>query len=81
MQRRNREVRLLKELRSDEALQKEETGVAGARREPHPVWLKASRPDNFPVSISLETSHAVITFVVIMGAAILLLVVARVFLN
>ncbi len=81
MEKRNRETRLLRELRSAESLKKEGTGIPGVRREPYPVSPEASRPDNPLAPISLGTSYAVITFVAIIGAAILLLVMARVFLN
>ena len=81
MERMRKRARLLNEMRTGEDLWKERTYIPKVRRQPNPESLKALRSEDQPVPISLGTRRWIITFVVIMGAALLLLLVARVFLD
>jgi hypothetical protein len=81
MERMRRRLTLLSQTRSGEDSWKQLGRPPKFRREPHQEPPEAFHPANQPAPISLETRRAIITFVVIMGAAILLLVIGRLFLN
>jgi|WetSurMetagenome_2_1015567.scaffolds.fasta_scaffold12731_5 hypothetical protein len=81
MERMRRRPRLLSQMRSGEDSWKQLGRLPKVRREPHQEPPEAFRSANQPAPISLGTRRAIITFVVIMGAAILLLVIGRSFLN
>ena len=65
---------------SEEVVRRRRTHPPRVRREPNPELPKALSSASPPAPISLGTRRAIITFVIIMGVTILLLIIARQFL-
>jgi hypothetical protein len=81
MERMRRRPRFLGQMRSGGDSWKQSGRTSKGWREPHQESLEALRSANQLTPISLGTRRAIITFVVIMGATMLLLIIGRSFLN
>ncbi len=95
MERMRRRARALREMRTGEDLWKQMTQRPEVRRVPDQASLKSLRagnpanseamkachPGDSPPPISLGSRRAMITFAIIIGATILLLIIGRAFLN
>ena len=80
MDRMRRRARFVNPVEPEGVVWKHRAHAPKIYREPDPESRKALPPADPPAPISLGTGSAIITFVIIIGATILLLIVARQFL-